>query len=108
MLLELSALKSQSLLTIFHIAFAPLTSAIIASTFVFAKMQMVTLKIIAMTEVQKLAKFVQDRNYGDLSKEAVKELKIRLLDSIGCAIGAMDGAPIKMLKAQIDDFGGNP
>lgn len=61
-----------------------------------------------MTEVQKLATFVSSRSYNDLSKEAIRELKIRLLDSLGCAIGALQGEPIKMLKAQLDDFGGNP
>lgn len=61
-----------------------------------------------MTEVQKLANFVSSRSYNDLSREAVRELKIRLLDSLGCAIGALKGKPIKMLKEQLDDFGGNP
>ena len=61
-----------------------------------------------MTEVQKLAKFVSSRSYNDLSKDAVRELKIRLLDSLGCAIGALKGKPVKMLKEQLDDFGGNP
>ena len=61
-----------------------------------------------MTEVQKLAKFVSSRSYNDLSKDAIRELKIRLLDSLGCAIGALKGEPIKLLKEQLDDFGGNP
>lgn len=61
-----------------------------------------------MTEVQKLANFVSSRSYNDLSNEAIRELKIRLLDSLGCAIGALKGKPIKMLKEQLDDFGGNP
>jgi 2-methylcitrate dehydratase len=61
-----------------------------------------------MTEVQKLANFVSSRSYYDLSKNAICELKIRLLDSLGCAIGALKGKPIKMLKEQLDDFGGNP
>lgn len=61
-----------------------------------------------MTEVQKLAKFVQSRKFSDMSKEAVTELKKRLLDSLGTAIGALEGEPIKMIKAQIEEFGGNP
>lgn len=61
-----------------------------------------------MTEVQKLASFVNSRKYSDLSKAAVRELKIRLLDSLGCAIGALNGEPVKMVKEQLDDFGGNP
>lgn len=61
-----------------------------------------------MTEVQKLAKFVSSRSYENLSKDAIRELKIRLLDSLGCAIGALNGGPIKIIKEQLDDFGGNP
>lgn len=61
-----------------------------------------------MTEVQKLARFVHSRDYSQLSEAAVRELKIRLLDSLGCAIGALQGAPVKILKEQLDDFGGNP
>jgi 2-methylcitrate dehydratase len=61
-----------------------------------------------MTEVQKLAVFVQSRKYNDLSKGAIQQLKIRLLDGLGCAIGALNGEPIKMIKTQINDFGGNP
>ncbi|MFZ7125743.1 MAG: MmgE/PrpD family protein, partial [Desulfobacterales bacterium] len=38
----------------------------------------------------------------------VEDLKIRLLDSIGCAIGAMGGEPMRMIRAQVDDFGGEP
>ena len=61
-----------------------------------------------MTEVQKLAQFVKTRKFSDLSKDAVRELKIRLLDSLGCAFGAQEGAPIKAIGQQIKDFGGNP
>lgn len=61
-----------------------------------------------MTEVQNLARFVHSRKYSDLSTEAIKELKLRLLDSLGCAVGALEGDPVKMIKEQINDFGGNP
>ena len=61
-----------------------------------------------MTEVQKLASFVNSRKFSDLSDAAVRELKIRLLDSLGCAIGALNGEPVKMVKEQLDDFGGKP
>jgi len=61
-----------------------------------------------MKEVQKLAKFTSSRSFNDLSKQAVRELKIRLLDSIGCAIGALEGPPIRRIKNQTLDFGGNP
>lgn len=67
-----------------------------------------TIKNMIMTEVQQLARFVQTRRYGDLSGEAIQELKIRLMDSLGCALGAQTGEPVKMIRQQISDFGGNP
>jgi 2-methylcitrate dehydratase len=35
-------------------------------------------------------------------------LKVRILDSIGCAYGALDGAPARMLRRHVDEFGGKP
>lgn len=60
-----------------------------------------------MTEVQKLADFVNTRKFEDLSEDAVRELKIRLLDSLGCALGAQEGAPVKMIGKMVNEFGGN-
>ncbi len=45
-------------------------------------------------------------SFEDLSQAAVRELKIRVLDSLGCAIGALQGEPIRMLLAQTRDFDG--
>src|SRR5947207_3248316 len=61
-----------------------------------------------MTQVEQLAAFVMQTKYEDLSDEARQQLKIRILDALGCAFGALEGPPIKMLQAQLDDFGGNP
>jgi 2-methylcitrate dehydratase len=58
--------------------------------------------------IQELAQFVLDRNFEDLSKTAKNELKIRVLDSLGCAIGALKGKPIHILRTHLDDFGGAP
>jgi 2-methylcitrate dehydratase len=60
-----------------------------------------------MTKVQELARFVVQASYDALSSEAKQEIKIRVIDSIGCAIGALRAEPIRMLRAQIEDFGGN-
>lgn len=59
-----------------------------------------------MPLVHDLADFVTDAAYDSLSDEAQTQLKIRVLDSLGCAIGALDGAPIRALRGHIDDFGG--
>ncbi len=61
-----------------------------------------------MTQVEQLAAFVVRSTYEDLSEEARQQLKIRILDALGCAIGAIEGPPIQMLRAQLEDFGGNP
>jgi 2-methylcitrate dehydratase len=61
-----------------------------------------------MTICEELASFVLRASYDDLSDEARRQLKIRVLDSLGCAIGAMDGPPVRLLKKQTVDFGGNP
>lgn len=44
-------------------------------------------------------------SYNDLSDLAKRELRVRILDSLGCAIGALDGEPIRALRLQLADFG---
>ncbi len=61
-----------------------------------------------MTLVEQLAAFVARASYDDLSDDARTQLKVRVLDSVGCAIGALDGEPIAMLRVHIEEFGGNP
>src|SRR6266516_1366561 len=61
-----------------------------------------------MTQVEQLANFVARMTYEDLSEEARQQLKIRILDALGCAIGAIEGPPIQMLRTQLEDFGGKP
>ncbi|MFP4229186.1 MAG: MmgE/PrpD family protein, partial [Salinivenus sp.] len=59
-----------------------------------------------MPIVHDLARFVDDTRYDDLSPEAATQLKIRVLDSLGCAIGALDGEPVRALHEHLTDFGG--
>jgi 2-methylcitrate dehydratase len=61
-----------------------------------------------MTQAEHLADFVVKASFSDLSVSALRELKTRVLDSLGCAIGALGNGPIHLLKEQIDYFGGNP
>ncbi len=61
-----------------------------------------------MTQVEQLAAFAVQTRYEDLSEEARHQLKIRVLDALGCALGALEGPPIKMLRSQLEDFGGRP
>jgi 2-methylcitrate dehydratase len=59
-----------------------------------------------MTQAEELAAFVVRASYGGLSEAARAQLKIRVLDALGCAIGALEAEPIRMLRAQLEDFGG--
>ncbi len=59
------------------------------------------------TEVERLAAFIAKTRFEDLSAEAVEALKIRLLDSLGCAFGALKSPVMEMLRLHIEDFGGN-
>ncbi len=60
-----------------------------------------------MTRAEQLAKFVVGASYDDLSQAARQQLKIRVLDGLGCAIGALSGEPIRLLGTQIEEFGGS-
>jgi 2-methylcitrate dehydratase len=59
-----------------------------------------------LTQAEQLAAFVVRTCYDDLSGEACHQLKIRILDGLGCAVGALKGKLIGLLKDQIEAFGG--
>lgn len=58
-----------------------------------------------MTQVESLARFIGRMAYQDLSAEAQQQLKIGVLDSLGRAIGALEGDPVRAPRSQIDEFG---
>lgn len=60
-----------------------------------------------MTYAEQLAAFVVRASYAEISEAARQQLKVRLLDALGCAIGAFEGEPIRLIRAQIEDFGGS-
>jgi 2-methylcitrate dehydratase len=60
-----------------------------------------------MAIVDQLAAFVVRARYEDLSEAARQQAKIRVLDALGCAFGALEGEPVHRIRAQIEDFGGN-
>jgi len=59
------------------------------------------------TKSEELAAFVVRASYEDMSDEARRQLKIRIIDSLGCAIGALGGKPIQYIREHSRDFGGN-
>lgn len=71
-------------------------------------MQKKTAKDRPQTIVQELGQFVAQADHRKMSTEAREELKKRILDTIGVAIGALDAEPIRMLRTHQEDFGGAP
>lgn len=60
------------------------------------------------TMVEQLAVWAHDVRWEDLSQEAMQALKGRMLDSIGCAIGALEGKPVQNIRKMTGDLGGEP
>ena len=63
-------------------------------------------KEMRITHAEQLAAFVVRASYDHLSETAQHQLKIRVLDSLGCAIGALGAELIRLIRAQVEDFGG--
>ena len=59
-----------------------------------------------MTCAEQLAGFVSRASFEDISNAARLQLKIRILDALGCAIGAMGGDPVALLRDQMEEFDG--
>ncbi|HJP84389.1 MAG TPA: MmgE/PrpD family protein [Gemmatimonadaceae bacterium] len=51
-----------------------------------------------MSVVEQLATFVARSRYEDLSPNARLQLKIRILDTLGCAIGAIGADPVRKVR----------
>jgi len=57
-----------------------------------------------MTKTEELAAFAIGANYEDLSPQAVDQLKIRILDSVGCALAAVGQGPTQAIRNHIREF----
>ncbi|HEX9116647.1 MAG TPA: MmgE/PrpD family protein, partial [Anaerolineae bacterium] len=60
------------------------------------------------TQAENLADFAVQATYQRLSPDAALQLKIRVLDALGCGLAALGAGPIEKIRAEIDLFGGNP
>jgi 2-methylcitrate dehydratase len=60
------------------------------------------------TRVEQLGRFVCRSRWEDVSEPAREQLKLRVLDSLGVAFGALDGEPVAMVREQLQEFGGAP
>ncbi len=61
-----------------------------------------------MTYAENLARFAVGASFEQLSAAACLQLKIRVLDALGCAIGAIGGPPVRLIRRHIEEFGGQP
>jgi 2-methylcitrate dehydratase len=59
-----------------------------------------------MTRAEQLAAFVVSATFDHLSEAARQQLRIRVLDALGCAIGALGAAPLRLIRTQLEEFGG--
>jgi 2-methylcitrate dehydratase len=60
-----------------------------------------------LTRAEELAEFVVNSRYEDLSLATCDQLKIRIVDALACAYGALDARTLPAIRSQIEDFGGN-
>ncbi|HEY0867187.1 MAG TPA: MmgE/PrpD family protein [Fimbriimonas sp.] len=51
-----------------------------------------------MSLARKIADFACNLEYGDLTRESIHEVKRRLIDSMGCAMGAWTAEPAKIAR----------
>ncbi|WP_347351667.1 MmgE/PrpD family protein [Intrasporangium sp.] len=59
-----------------------------------------------MAEVDRLADFVVGTDWAQLSKQASEQLAIRVLDTIGVAVAALDAGPTRAVRALTEQLGG--
>jgi 2-methylcitrate dehydratase len=62
----------------------------------------------APSQVERLARFVTESRWEGISDEAREQLKLRVLDSLGCALGALGAEVPALVGAQVREFGGAP
>jgi 2-methylcitrate dehydratase len=60
------------------------------------------------TQVEELAQFVRRSHWDEISGPAREQLKLRVLDSLGVALGALDAEPVAMVREHVEVFGGAP
>jgi 2-methylcitrate dehydratase len=60
-----------------------------------------------MTIIDKMAEFVASATIDDLSASARLQLKVRILDALGCAVGALDADPVHRVRQFVTDFSPN-
>jgi 2-methylcitrate dehydratase len=60
---------------------------------------------IVMSQVEQMAEFVEEARFESLVPDTRQQLKIRILDSLGCSLGALHAQPILMVRKYISELG---
>jgi 2-methylcitrate dehydratase len=60
------------------------------------------------TEVERLANLAANAEWDDISRAAADALRVRVLDAVGCAIGALGSGPPSFVRDHVVEFGGTP
>jgi len=60
-----------------------------------------------MTVVEELADFTQNTTFSDFKGDAPDQLKLRILDAVACAAGALGADPVRRVRAHVDELGGS-
>ena len=60
------------------------------------------------TVLEDMGKWLADLRYEELPPEVVNKARLVLLDTLGCALGAIDAAPVRIAREVIAMQGGKP
>ena len=60
--------------------------------------------VMRTTLAHQLADYACALNFEDLSPEVVREVKRRVIDSLGCALGAWDEEPCAIARKVVSEF----
>lgn len=60
------------------------------------------------TVLEDMGTWIAATRYDDLPTATIAKTKALLLDTFGCAIGAVDGKPVRVARGVIRERGGNP
>lgn len=59
-----------------------------------------------MSQVKQMARFASGARSVALGFDIRQQLKIRILDALGCGLGALHGEPVRMIRGYINELGG--
>ncbi len=59
----------------------------------------------ALTQVEQIAAFVQRSRFEDIPSAALERWRVHVLDTLGCAVGALGSAPPMRVRRVVEQFG---